>query len=281
MANYKLVDSDKLDADMTSVADKLREKSETAGKLLWPSGFIDAAEQCSSLNFSVVGGTTQPSNPKENTIWVNTDKAVKGWAFSVTEPDNPVEGMVWIQTGQSSTVAFNALKKENLQVYPLSAKQYVNSTFVDVSAKIYRANSWTDIIQQLWIVKDGITTYAFNVNTGSASIATDGTDLVFKTTDAGYHTLKLLNIDLTNHDTLHVVINSISGFTESRKPTFNIYNKSGDVVATKALPYQGSVDFTIDISSLTGMYDIGMYWEFAGVVKVTSMYAPPRGGSQT
>ena len=48
------------------------------------------------LNFKVVGGTTQPTNPTENTIWVNTSVSITDWVFSATEPTTPVEGMVWI-----------------------------------------------------------------------------------------------------------------------------------------------------------------------------------------
>lgn len=39
------------------------------------------------LNFKVVGGTSAPSNPKENTIWVNTDSAITGWHFGAEEPN--------------------------------------------------------------------------------------------------------------------------------------------------------------------------------------------------
>ena len=39
-----------------------------------------------SLNFKVVGGTSTPSSPKENTIWVNTDAEISSWAFSAEEP---------------------------------------------------------------------------------------------------------------------------------------------------------------------------------------------------
>ena len=40
-----------------------------------------------NLNFRVLGGTTQPANPKENDIWVNTDAKITSWVFSVTEPN--------------------------------------------------------------------------------------------------------------------------------------------------------------------------------------------------
>ena len=40
------------------------------------------------LNFKIVGGTTEPTNPKENMIWVNTDQKITGWNFSATDPFN-------------------------------------------------------------------------------------------------------------------------------------------------------------------------------------------------
>lgn len=38
------------------------------------------------LNFKVVGGTVQPNNPSENTIWVNTENEITGWYFSIDDP---------------------------------------------------------------------------------------------------------------------------------------------------------------------------------------------------
>lgn len=44
MANYKVVDADKLDAAMTSVADAIRAKSGTDDSLAFPDGFVSAVE---------------------------------------------------------------------------------------------------------------------------------------------------------------------------------------------------------------------------------------------
>lgn len=41
----------------------------------------------SPLNFRVVGGSTQPADPKENTLWVTTDRDISGYAFSPGEPE--------------------------------------------------------------------------------------------------------------------------------------------------------------------------------------------------
>lgn len=109
-----------------------------------------------ALNFRVVGGTTAPTNPAENCIWVNTDTPITSWIFSATEPSPAEAGKVWISTGTSSTVEFNALKKNGIQVYPISAKQYVGGVWVDREAQVYQSGEWKDWIDwDKWIVKDG------------------------------------------------------------------------------------------------------------------------------
>lgn len=99
------------------------------------------------LNFEVVGGTSQPNNPKENTIWINTSTSVNSWVFSATQPSNPVNGMVWISTGSDSIVEFNALKENGLQVYPISAKQYVSGACVGKNAMTYQGGVWKSWIE--------------------------------------------------------------------------------------------------------------------------------------
>lgn len=98
------------------------------------------------LNFQV---KTYPSetelkadNPKENTIGIITTTTMTSWVFSATEPKEPEVGMVWIGIGTSSNCEFNALKKNTLLVYPLSAKQYVGNTFSDVKAFNYIGGEW-------------------------------------------------------------------------------------------------------------------------------------------
>lgn len=96
------------------------------------------------LNFQIVGGTTAPASPKENTIWVNTSAEITSWAFSATEPETPSAGMVWISVGTTSPVTFNALKKNNITVHPISSKQYVSGAWVDREAKSYQNGAWAD-----------------------------------------------------------------------------------------------------------------------------------------
>lgn len=112
-----------------------------------PRGYAIEAVICGGgggLNFKVVGGTTQPTNPTENTIWVNTSTTISSYVFAATAPSNPTSGMVWIFTGTASAVEFNALKKSGLQVYPISAKQYVSGAWVDKTAKSYQGGKWAE-----------------------------------------------------------------------------------------------------------------------------------------
>lgn len=50
-------------------------------------GFKSGVSTGAPLNFKVVGGTTAPANPKENTIWVNTDTDINGYIFSGEDPN--------------------------------------------------------------------------------------------------------------------------------------------------------------------------------------------------
>lgn len=105
------------------------------------------------LNFNVVGGLTQPANLKENSIWVITNVPITTWIFSQTEPEPPADGKdgpVWFLTGDSSEVSFNALKKNAIEVYPTSAKQYVGGAWVDRETKSYRNGELVE-----WFVWDG------------------------------------------------------------------------------------------------------------------------------
>ena len=105
-----------------------------------------------ALNFKVVPGLTQPGTAAENTIWVKAER-VGAWYFSATQPEGLQEWDVWFPTGTGSTVEFNALRRNGVQVYPISAKQYVSGVLVDVEARIHQSGEWVDL--SLYLFKDG------------------------------------------------------------------------------------------------------------------------------
>lgn len=106
------------------------------------------------LNFSVVACAEESSLPEtvsgENVICVITQTPVSQWIFSAQEPDTAEEGMVWIRTGTASTVEFNALKQNAIQVYPLKASQYIDGVWTEAAAKIYQDGQWKNFMRYLY-----------------------------------------------------------------------------------------------------------------------------------
>ena len=351
-------------------------------------GFKHGAGGGTSLNFKVVSNP-QPENPKENTIWIDTDEKITGWYFGAEKPNptsveiytedgatigkylnssgaetsgtnsdwmitdkinlpnettsvqitagttggsNPYhwfydesgnrisgvvrqagtvtydvptgaksirisllpteddksivancyvneEGMVWICTGESSPAEFNALKKNGIQVYPISAKQYVGGAWITKSPKIYQDGEWRGWITYLYNsgeINDligGFTSYAYrHSGSGSTEVKptqTNGTDSI---------TLKIAlgsngsaagscfgnnKIDVTDYSKLCIHVASASnGSTGS-----TCHTKFG-LTSTRASGYQpvASVSicdqdekvtdevFSLDISELSGSY---------------------------
>ena len=70
---------------LTNIADAIREQTGETGKLSLDD-MATSIGGISSTNFEVVGGTTEPVNPNENTIWVNSEAEVTNYDFSSTEP---------------------------------------------------------------------------------------------------------------------------------------------------------------------------------------------------
>lgn len=154
------------------------------------------------LNFKVVGGTTAPSNPKENTIWINTAEKITGWEFSATEP-TATDGMVWIATGVASTVSFNALKKNSVVVYPLAAKQYVNGAWISKTAQSYQNGKW---VGWALIIAPNPVDYGDGAWTKSgvtATITDDSAEFVItsKPSSAVY---ALIKVDVSKYTTLRI-----------------------------------------------------------------------------
>lgn len=96
------------------------------------------------LNFRIIGGTSAPSSPKENDIWVNTDTIITSYIFSVSEPKEKAKGMLWVTVGEDSTVSFNALKKNEILICPVGVKQYIGGAWVEKVAKTYQNGTWKD-----------------------------------------------------------------------------------------------------------------------------------------
>ena len=241
------------------------------------------------LNFRVIGGTTEPSSPKENDIWVNTDVEITGYVFSVTEPANPAEGMVCISTGTVSSVKFNALKKNGIEVYPLYAKQYISGAWVTKTAKIYQTNEWAEFFSGT-IFKNG-TIYTGHTNYKTPSNANIiETDDGIEVSTVGGKTSQVYKvfgpIVLDNIKTLQMT----SAFTDSvggshRRvlyvaPTASVsYGNASAIQTTDATSsWNKSTTITLDVSSFKGEYYVyagtntnNSAWDNSRKLKITDV----------
>lgn len=230
-----------------------------------------------ALNFKVVGGTTAPAGPAENTIWVNTSTGITGWVFSADAPASPGAGTVWFSTEKSSGVAFNAVKKNGLWIYPSGCRQYVGGAWAGRTAKIYQGGAWVD----WWTGElyspgntwDGVTggwlattqRYAATVE-GSAIAATapaltPGSDSLTAALSANLAsgTLRTSNmIDLTDYSTI-----TLKGTLSSSHPYCRLYiaTDPGVNYGTLAAYAQLANTTALDISGVSGSYyvAIGLY----------------------
>lgn len=168
-----------------------------------------------SLNFKIVGGTTQPTSPTENTIWVNTSDTITGYEFSSSQPTSPYEGMIWVDVSTSSSLAFDALKKKNesIYVYPISCRQYINGV-------AYQNDEWR--LAQLILYRNGTRYTTWNEAAGwqntSGTVETSGSvswgatavtiecHAVTGLSWASTYTIYTNTINLSSYKTLEVVV---------------------------------------------------------------------------
>lgn len=223
------------------------------------------------LNYSIIGGLEEPENPTENMIWVQTDEEITKHRFSKDEPKNPIEGMVWVFTGDNSNVSFHTLninEKEFDEIYPISAKQYVSSAWVDVTAKSYQGGEWVDWFT--YIVKNGIALIDFSGNLRSNNDTTITKEngylqvVINNSRTAGPTTGK--KIDITNIKTIYLDVDvkaiakdyvSVGIFSALNSSTSDgILN---NIVAEEATTKTGRQILMCDVENCSGEYYVGMF----------------------
>ena len=209
------------------------------------------------LNFKVVGGTTQPTNYTENTIWVNTSVNIASWAFSATEPASPKEGMVWITAGNSSTVEFNALKKNGIQVYPISAKQYVSGAWVNKTVKSYRGGKFVD-----WIPEGALYWKGVEAIEWAGSWTKEAEQMTRVGGDSPFYQYSKNKVSFSGHRYIEADLVFTGGSGDVKNSMYimlmNSIPPDGTVssgeVALKSIPKGSDGVFTVDVSGVNGSY---------------------------
>ena len=249
----------------------------------WGTGNLGGGS--GGLNFKVVGYETQAElladTPKENTIGIITTTPITSWVFSATEPEVSSEGTIWILTGTVSPIEFNALKKNSIQVYPISAKQYVNGAWVEKTAKSRRGGAWVDWwngeLYDAGNQYDSFTGGWFaNPNT-SAYVVFNSDNIQFVNGDDTVEAAAIYThnkIDVTRFSKLRVkgtVANLGENNIKFGLTNRNTTGSSPSFVASAQVSKTGNMDATLPISGATdGSYYVAVWSEYSNF-KITQI----------
>lgn len=194
------------------------------------------------LNFDIVGGISAPTNPKENTIWIHTNQEIVGWHIDFIEPDNPEEGMIWLIIGTTNNYKINMLKENGIQVYPISAKQYIDGVWKDVPVKSYQNGNWVSWIMYLYNEGDecvsltggwknrawGSYDWTTSEDMQTGTLTKNSTNMTWSMSQWGSGVVEVLkDIDLTPFTTLHAELSAtISSTSMNANPTIAVVSRN-------------------------------------------------------
>ena len=104
-------------------------------------GIIAGSGNGNGLNFKIVGGDTFPTNPEENTLWVETEIEFDSWAIGYEQPEK-VENKIWIQDLAADDLNFNILEYNGIVLNPAYCWQCINNSWVQKKAYVYKNSTW-------------------------------------------------------------------------------------------------------------------------------------------
>ena len=232
------------------------------------------------LNYKIIGGTTEPSNPKENTIWIKTDAKITSHIFSAKEPEGWAEGMVWIQIGEGSNVSFNALKANSIVILPVAVSQYVDGGWVRLDSSIYQAGTWVKFAYSvLYLYNNGDSCdgvhggwvrstrmYATNKKTPTLSFGTTEMTATISGTTKNFQSgcIETQNgVDITKYNKITFVVTGFS--LTNTYGSAKIRAGVSDDLSTTTMSFDAYVPITkkgtyeLDISNLSGVHDIVVF----------------------
>ena len=103
------------------------------------------------LNAVVIGGRSQPQNPADMTIWIDSPIDVTDYVISYNRPVRHKNGSAWIEIRSDSDNNLNIIENVNIGIG--FVQQYINNDWRFVTGKIYYNSVWTPI--QNWLYYEG------------------------------------------------------------------------------------------------------------------------------
>lgn len=227
----------------------------------------------SGLNLKVVGGATQPTAPRENTIWVNTTTAITGYALSPTQPENGTEGLVWIKTADTGVEISVGKKNAVLLLHLAMSQVYSGGVWKPIEGYVYASGMWTQIDNSTYLVRNGVLEAQFSSTKNFEVIQATGY-VLFKGKTTGQFAAWVDDVDLTKRSTISLV-GTFTTTGDDGKYYLAIWEKS---ISSKTysnaiakVSYKDKSTAVLDVTSYTGAYAVGLTSTYSREQKVTSL----------
>lgn len=187
------------------------------------------------VGLNVVTELSAPVNPKENTVWVASNKAGKKYVFSETEPESPGYGLIWFSVTNAGIITKTSV--------------YADGAWTLVDTYMYLSGAWVQIASAF----SGI---LFQHGKFNGISGWDGTNVVVNdvivSTGKARVEKSVGTVDVTNYSTLTI---TASANTDSSKSSYIGLSPDGsDAFVAKATLRKSEIvsQVVIDISAVSG-----------------------------
>lgn len=227
------------------------------------------------VNLHVIGGTTQPAEARENTVWVNTEDTITSWVIQYEEPEEPEDGMVWIKSQSTANNILNIAKRGMVKVGIGTVKQYdgTEEAWNTMTGQVYVGGEWVDLELYLTQGNQFNEKYEWTMRGSGCVVNTESSSNYFELIRTnGSSAYSSPAIDLTNIDTVRFHLSatgsaSLNFFgisvsqTVATKESENPYTVSFTNATVKTLFNENTTaeqDADLDVSSLEGEFFVNI-----------------------
>lgn len=234
------------------------------------------------LKLRIFGGTTAPSSPQENDIWLQTNVAINGWElFPITPTWQVSEGHVYIQTVPATggdLPNFNVVNTTNgyLWLQLSGAVQQISGTWVRLNGWIYHGSQWYQFSSKQYSIfnagaatdySGGWNAYAYKSQSSASTpkAPTFSVGSTFNIDLYGQYTYNMgtvfseAAIDLSKYSTLEIEVASTQTGGENGGFSCGVCAaKQNNWTPVATATNVGAGTHSIDISSLSGSYYLSL-----------------------
>lgn len=210
----------------------------------------------SDLNFRIYTAASTPSTGIENDIVIISEVPMSNWLMS---PDKPTgiprtDGNVWIQYSVTGNT-FNALKNNSMMIATIAAWQFVDGSWVDVTAMSYQNGEWVDFVK--WLFNNG-SVVPWSIYNESSDCVTIDQKITIDASN-GVAAIAYVKMDVSDFTKLKATVKHLGGEL-SAEHSYGAYIGVNDTVIPQMRQWEATftskdktaTDFEVDISHVSG-----------------------------